>query len=122
LNGTYDKIGEAKYQQVAEVVLHGDQRKIVRFLLEQGYIETVNHSIPNYKLMRKGFDAKNAGGHEAYIEQQRIISETAAAEVAKEKREQKLISLPQKYWWAVTRILSTTCNNCNLKCIINRLS
>ena len=61
LNGAFDKIGESKYQHVAEVVLHGDQRKIVRFLLEQGYIETVNHSVPSYKLVRKGFDAKKCG-------------------------------------------------------------
>ena len=88
--------GNFQFEEDVRLKIYDVNARIIRtFLLEQGYTEPVNHSIPSDKLIEKGKKAKELGGHEKYLEWVR------KEEVAKEKREreQNRISFPQRYWW-----------------------
>jgi hypothetical protein len=64
------------------------ERSIRKFLLEQEYIEPVNHSIPSDELVAKGKKAADLGGHGPYLEWEKA-----------EKRKKYLEDFPKKKWY-----------------------
>lgn len=69
--------------QIAQV----EEGNIRKFLLEQEYIEPVNHSIPSDELVAKGKKAKELGGHHAYVKWE-----------SEEKKKKDFEDFPKKKW------------------------
>jgi len=63
-------------------------RRIRTFLLEEGYIDPVNHVIPSDKLNEKGKQARDLGGHAQYKEWEK-----------KKKRKERIEDFPKKKWY-----------------------
>jgi hypothetical protein len=101
LNDKYDELGDDKFNKANQVLQGGNYGEIINFLVEQDYIEVVNYAIPNYKLTAKGKEARNKGGHNAYVEWQKEQAALAAAEAEQNRKEQKKLNWPQKYWWLI---------------------
>ncbi len=72
---------------IQQLIIKGE-RDARLFLLQQGYLETVDHKIPQDKLTTKGEKAQLLGGHKQYIEWEE-----------REKRKQAVEDFPKKKWW-----------------------
>jgi hypothetical protein len=104
LHDKYQELGDGNYYKAVQVLQDRNYREIKSFLLEQGYIETENHLIPSYKLIDKGKDARDKGGHAAYVKWQNEEAALFEAQVERDRKEQRKINWPQKYWWVVLLI------------------
>lgn len=88
-----DTYGDEVYLKLMDIVIHSKLSDIRNFLLEQGYIVCVDSSLPKDKLVEKGKEAKDAGGHEKYL-----------IELRRRKNEERKLSWPQRNWHWVALI------------------
>jgi hypothetical protein len=100
----YQELGEEKYNKAVQVLQTIRDRHIVAFMREQKYIKIVNQSIPSYTLTDRGKEARDKRGHAEFIRWQEEQAAVLAARIEQEKKEQRKINWPQKYWWAIALI------------------
>jgi hypothetical protein len=83
-------ISSGKFQfddDVRETIHQVNERNVRAFLLEQGYTDPVDHSIPRDMLVEKGLQAKKLGGHAQYVEWEK-----------EKERRQEIEDIPKKKW------------------------
>jgi len=83
-------IGSGKFQfedDIRQKIHQVNERNVRVFLLEQGYTEPVNHSIPSDMLVEKGLKARQLGGHAQYLAWQTEQDKKAQFE-----------DFPKKHW------------------------
>jgi len=91
LNYTRSLVSSGKFQfdeDIREKVHEVKEGRVRAFLLEQGYTEPENHSVPRDMLVEKGLKARELGGHAQYL----VWEE-------KERRAKRIEDFPKRQWW-----------------------
>lgn len=93
----YSTTDNVLLNKMHEAIQNDDCRKVVAFLCEQGYIVTVNHSIPNHKITKRGKAASDMGGHKVFSAWEKEQEMLVVIQQQKTLKEQRKINWPQKY-------------------------
>ena len=112
LVGVQDNYSPELYVEMVQLFQQRNS-DIRKFLIDEEYVETIDHTIQRDKITKKGRKARGLGGHEAY-------KEWEAEETAKSIKEEKKLTFAQKnwHWIAFVTLISGWVGDCGKEAIL----